>query len=149
MCFYLRFSYRISDGSQANWCKRASWLRDLWPYYSNKNGQQNESKGHDSSWCAEQHIPPHSINLLNQYIHEQADNIEEQCESRTFLRSFQVVLLMSCVRLSKHGDRFSRMCPVQEDAGETGLSIQAFKKKQIKTLRESAGKSKKNQNIYE
>lgn len=76
-------------------------LRDLWPYYSNKNGQQNESKGHESSWCAEQHIPPHSINLLNQYIHEQADNTEEQCESRAFLRSFQVVLLMSCLRFGK------------------------------------------------
>lgn len=75
-------------------------LRDLWPYYSNKNGQQNESKGHESGWCAEQHIPPHSINLLNQYIHEQADNTEDQCQPRTFLRSFQVVLLMSCVRLN-------------------------------------------------
>lgn len=75
-------------------------LRDLWPYYSNKNGRQNESKGHESGWRAEQHIPPHSINLPNQYIHEQADNTEDQCESGTFLRSFQVVLFMSRVRCS-------------------------------------------------
>lgn len=44
--------------------------------------------------AAEQQIPPHSINLLNQYIHVQAD------KSGTFLRSFQVALFMSHVRCS-------------------------------------------------
>lgn len=46
---------------------------------------------------AEQHIPPHSINPLNQYISEQPDNTEEQREAESFLSSSQVVVLMSHV----------------------------------------------------